>query len=161
MNLTQVGVRELFDYREDGFLIWKISPAQRINIGDVAGTYSKEYASVYIGGNPYKVHRIIFLWHHGYMPHEVDHRDLDTKNNRIGNLREASHSQNMANRRLFKNNSSGYKGVHWHKRTQKWCASIRVDKKLIHLGYYHNPDAAHAAYVKAAQVHRGDFARAA
>jgi hypothetical protein len=57
----------------------------------------------------------------------VDHRDGNGLNNQRFNLRPASPSQNHANAGLWRHNTSGFKGVSWHKRRQKWMAAITVN----------------------------------
>lgn len=63
-----------------------------------------------------------------------------------GNVRWATRLQQVHNRRLFKNNHSGYKGVSWHKRVNKWVAQIRIDGHKKHLGYFETPELAHEVY---------------
>jgi len=67
---------------------------------------------------------------------QPDHRDRNGLNNTRANLRAATNSQNMANRNIQKNNTSGFKGVSWHKRIGKWQSTIRIDGKLRSLGYF-------------------------
>ena len=71
-------------------------------------------------------------------PNEVDHKDGNPLNNQRDNLRPATHIENMRNVKLSVRNTSGCKGVSWNKALQKWKAYIRVNKKLIHLGYFDN-----------------------
>ena len=67
----------------------------------------------------------------------VDHISGDKKDNRISNLRVCSIKENTRNSvRLSKNNTSGYNGVSFHKKTQKWHAYIRVNYKRKNLGTY-------------------------
>jgi hypothetical protein len=160
MELTQTRVRELFDYREDGVLISKVGVHKRA-AGTVVGCDSNGYKLVGIDYKLYKLHRLIFLWHHGYFPGEVDHIDGNPRNNRIENLRAATSQGNKANRGRNKNNSSGYKGVTWDKRREKWVAQIMVNRKHIHLGQFDSAESAHRAYVAAAEKYFGEFARAA
>lgn len=89
----------------------------------------------------------------------VDHWDNDGLNNRRGNLRLADHTQNQGNRRKNRNNSSGYKGVSWHKRVQKWLAKLDYQGKCIHIGVFDTPEEAHEAYKKKAIELWGEFAR--
>lgn len=63
-----------------------------------------------------------------------------------GNVRWATRLQQVHNRRLFKSNRSGYKGVSWHKRVNKWVAQIRIDGHKKHLGYFDTPELAHEVY---------------
>jgi hypothetical protein len=90
--------------------------------------------------------------------HNPDHIDIDGLNNQRNNLREATDNQNKANRTLFKNNTSGYKGVSWNKYNKKWVAYIRVNKKRIHLGYFNDIKDAARAYNEAAIKYFGEFA---
>jgi len=89
----------------------------------------------------------------------VDHADGDGLNNCRNNLRLATHTQNMANKRRPKNNKSGYKGVFWLKSHNKWRAEIARKGKKIFLGYFDTPEEGYEAYIKAAIEHDGEFVR--
>lgn len=89
----------------------------------------------------------------------IDHSNGNTLDNRLSNLRIATNHQNGANRTLNKNNKSGYKGMHWNKNRNKWHGEIRVNGKLIFLGYFDDPKIAHEAYCEAAKKHFGEFWR--
>jgi hypothetical protein len=89
---------------------------------------------------------------------EVDHRDQNTCNNTRANLRLATHGQNMANRRKFKNSSSPYKGVSFHKLTGKWSAKITENRRLRYIGLYADPVEAARAWDREAERIHGDFA---
>lgn len=91
----------------------------------------------------------------------VDHRSCDGLNNRRSNLRVADKSQNQHNKRRPKNNDSGFKGVDFYARDNAWRARIAVGGKRLELGKFDTPELAHAAYVRAAAEHHGDFARGA
>ena len=164
MELTQARVRELFSYREDGSLI-AIERAKGRKFGKPVGCITKTSTNAYlitmIDGKLFKVHRLVYLWHHGHMPEEVDHKDLNGLNNRIENLRPATRQNQNANKPRNRNNTSGYKGVTWDKRREKWVAQIMIDRKHIYLGQFDNAEEAHAAYVKAANENFGEFARSA
>lgn len=81
-------------------------------------------------------------------PQEVDHIEPKaTLDNRKQNLRFASRSQNNANRRLFKNNTSGYRGVSRDK--GKWAAILYKDSKRFMLGRFDDPAEAYEVYRKA------------
>jgi hypothetical protein len=90
---------------------------------------------------------------------EVDHIDRNGLNNRRSNLRIATHAENQQNQGLRVNNTSGFKGVNWHKPMQKWRAYIQANGKLHHLGLYSTPEDAARAYDTAAITLHGDFAR--
>ena len=63
---------------------------------------------------------------------DIDHRDRDKSNDRIENLRVGSHQENMFNKELNSNNTSGHRCVYWYKRDRKWL--VKVAGK--HIGYY-------------------------
>lgn len=87
----------------------------------------------------------------------VDHIDGNGLNNCRDNLRICTNSENVKNRKIQINNTSGYKGVTWHKREQKWRAQIQMNNKQIQLGSFDNPEDAYAAYCEAAEKYHGEF----
>ncbi len=90
----------------------------------------------------------------------VDHIETgNTLDNRRSNLRIATRSQNNCNSRKRRNNSSGYKGVSFHKQSGKWIALIGMDGKDIFLGSYSTPEEAYAVYCEATKKYHGEFAR--
>ena len=89
---------------------------------------------------------------------EVDHINGDSLDNRKSNLRLCTHLENMRNRKLHKNNTTGIRGVHWDKTKDKYRAYIRVASKAIHLGYYINPLEADLVYKQARVHYFGAFA---
>lgn len=105
------------------------------------------YGHVKIDGKMYLTHRLVWLLVHGTWPeHEIDHIDRDPMNNRIENLRPTTPSENCHNQGLRSNNSSGYPGVCFDKRANKYRAEIRVNNKQIFLGYYATAEQAFLAY---------------
>lgn len=155
-------IRELFNYdRGSGLLTWKVSPAQRVKVGDVAGSVRKDgYLTVSIDGRACLVHRVCWVHFYGVpLTNKLDHRDTKRAHNAIDNLREASDFQNNGNVRRRKDNTTGYKGVGRTK--DRWFARIRLRGKLCHLGTFGDPVSAHNAYMAAAEKHFGEFARAA
>lgn len=102
--ITLKEAREHFDYR-DGVLYWKkkLPHATNISIGCKAGSVEPimKYIRIKFKGKCYLRSRLVFLWHHGRWPEpECDHIDKNRQNDKIENLREASHSLNMINRKL-------------------------------------------------------------
>jgi hypothetical protein len=102
-----------------------------------------------------RMHNAIWEHHNGPIPvgRTVDHVGHDTLDNRLSNLRLATNSQQAQNRRLRTDNKSGYRGVHWHKATGKWTASIQVNGKRMHLGLFTDKIEAARAYDAAAAIH--------
>lgn len=90
---------------------------------------------------------------------EVDHINGDRLDNRRSNLRPANDSQQQANRRKNRNNTSGYKGARYHKAAGRWIAEIQVQGQRHHLGLFDTAEEAAAAYQQAAAVHYGEYAR--
>jgi hypothetical protein len=88
---------------------------------------------------------------------DIDHRNGDPLDNRRCNLRVCNRSQNLQNRRKFKNNTSNYKGV--TNCSGRFRARITIDRQQMHLGYYDNAYEAGLAYDAAARLHFGEFAR--
>lgn len=70
----------------------------------------------------------------------ADHINQNGLDNQRSNLRPATYKQNAENQDIRKNNTSGYKGVCWHKRTSKWRAQIGHNRKQIHLGYFNKKE---------------------
>lgn len=92
---------------------------------------------------------MIFLYHNGYLPARVDHKDRDKTNNRIINLRDLTPSDNGINSDVT-TSVHGFKGVTCNpKNSAKYVAQIKQNYRTIYLGSYDTPDAAHAAYLAA------------
>lgn len=90
---------------------------------------------------------------------EVDHIDCNPLNNQRGNLRIATRAENQRNRGRTKNNASGHKGVYWIPLMKRWRAQVRVNGKLIHLGYSDLLESARTAYREGAERYHKEFAR--
>ncbi len=90
---------------------------------------------------------------------DIDHKDLRKLNNQRDNIRDATRSQNLCNQGLCKKNTSGVKGVYWHKRDKKYRASIRFGKKTLWSANFSTLEAARLAREsKLPEIH-GEFAR--
>lgn len=121
--------------------------------------------SVHLGSHKYKsvaLHREIMerVLGRKLLPGEqVDHKDTNPHNNCRENLRLATASQNQCNKGKTARNTSGYKGVVYHKKLAKWQAQIQKDKRSYYLGTFETPEEAYEAYCTAAKQLHGDFAR--
>ena len=100
------------------------------------------YLSVIISKNEvkkyYLIHRLVAITFIENLEQklEVDHIDNNKINNNFTNLRWCSRQENMQNRQIATNNTSGIKGVCWNKRQKKWNAQICFNRQQIHIGSY-------------------------
>jgi hypothetical protein len=162
--ITRNRLMAVLDYDADtGIFLWKRSISRRVRVGERAGAINtKGYRQITIDGVPYVAHRLVWLITYDKWPTEqLDHINGDRDDNRVANLRQASQTQNKANGGAYRNNTSGYRGVSWHKRRKRWIAHIRVGGKRKSLGYFVTPDAAYTAYLAAAKDEFGEFAHRA
>jgi hypothetical protein len=103
------------------------------------------YISININKKNFKLKGHHFAWYCVYGNcdiDEIDHINGITDDNRICNLRNVNHNQNMWN--LTK-----AKGYNWHKKSNKWTAQIQLNKQKIHLGLYTTEQEAKQAYLNA------------
>jgi len=89
---------------------------------------------------------------------QVDHINHNKLDNRKVNLRTVSRQQNRFNLSKYKNNTSGFKGVSWHRNHQHWVARIQVDNRPIAIGSYNDKIQAAKAYDEAAKFYHKEFA---
>lgn len=153
----------LLDYDpETGIFRWKVAASGRVKPGGLAGSKcGNGYRKIRVKGVYYLVHRLAWFYVLGVWPSiRLDHKDTDKANNRFGNLREATVSQNAANKGLSSINTTGFKGIR-ERANNRWRAAIEHQGEEISLGTYGSKEEAHAAYYEAAQQLFGDFARAA
>lgn len=135
-----------------GILIWKVRPishfinaatAKKINAkfsGKIAGSISEGYYKVKIFGRMYPVHRILYYMCHNIIDInlEIDHINHNKQDNSINNLRLVTSLINNNNKQNYNNNTTGIRGIYWHKINKKWQASIGHNKKNIYIGSYNN-----------------------
>ena len=131
----------------------------RLNGDKAGGVNSHGYVQVRTYGTRHKAHRLAWLYVYGEWPKGfIDHINGIRDDNRIANLRIATRKQNMANSKV-RANAITPKGVTMIHDT-RYRARIRVDGKLMHIGYYPTAELAHAAYCEAAQQAFGVYHRA-
>jgi len=160
-SLTAARLRELFHYDpETGVFtrIVKTSPFTRI--GEPAGStgHVSGYVHLKVDRRMYKAHRLAVLYMTGQWPTAcVDHIDMVRSNNRWGNLRQATAAENNRHVHARSNNKSGFKGVCWHKPSQRYMAQTSLNGVHHYLGVYATPEEASAAYQQFAAKHFGEF----
>jgi len=159
--ITQERVKELFHYDADcGGLIWRVTKSATAPQGSFAGSVNqKGHVNVQVDGEMYALHQLVFLYHYGHIPAEIDHINQAKTDNRIENLRACTSSQNKGNIGLLRSNKSGYRGVSFNTRRQKWHAQIKIHGKQTYLGGFDSPEDAARAYNDAAIEHFSEFAR--
>jgi len=114
------------------------------------GLNNEGYVLIKLSGRMFRAHRVAWAIHHGAWPADhLDHINGDRVDNRMVNLREATNRENNKNQKLRCDNTSGVVGVYWDKRSAKWWARIKVDRKSIHLGYFDSIEDAAAARAEA------------
>ena len=160
--LSHSELKQLFRYDPDrGVFVRLVTRSSRGMAGQIAGTITRGYTIIKVDGRRYFAHRLVWLYAHGEWPDQiVDHIDGDPQNNRLSNLRLASPTQSVHNTRKPKTNTSGFKGVSWHKATERWRATLRtMNGRHRHLGYFDDPRDAARLYRAAVLEERGEFAR--
>lgn len=132
-------LREVIDYNQyTGEFFWKISPRNRTLPGDKVGFLNDGgYLVSVIDKQRIRLHIAAWSIYYGEMPKKnIDHINGIRNDNRICNLRLATKSENGQNTATRKDNKTGRKGVHRRKDTNKFSASIAVDKKTLYLGCF-------------------------
>jgi hypothetical protein len=146
----------MFDYDPvTGNLVHKYDVHGGKRAGSIAGSMQPaKYRQVMVNGVKYQVHHLVWVYHRGYSPTQLDHINRNKSDNRIENLRECTSTQNHGNASRQINNTSGYKGVTWHISNKKWMAQI----KGKYLGMFKTAEGAAFAYDNAAIEIFGEFA---
>lgn len=153
--MTQIAPQEIYNlilYEPDtGRLVWKDRPESLFKDARSAKSWNSKYAGKdaftamngngykrgAVGGKLYYAHRVAWFLYHGSWPqYQIDHINGDRKDNRISNLRSVTNHENSKNKRFSDKNTSGFTGVTWFKRDQKWKAQIMHKGKNYHLGYF-------------------------
>ena len=117
---------------------------------------SKGYIVCRVNNKEIKLHRLITNCPEGML---VDHINGNVFDNRKSNLRICNAMQNGMNRKLSIKNTSGYTGVSWNKKSQKWESTIKANRKRLYLGNYENIEDAVKARKEAEKLYFKEFAR--
>ena len=163
-KITQKRLKELLHYdTATGIFTWIVNRAKnKIKAGDVAGSVADNgYVRITVDRQEYCAHTLAFIYMTGEVPEIPDHKNTNKLDNSWENLREATWSQNQANKSKMKNNKSGLKGVIFEASRKKWRADIKdaPNKRQRMIGRYNCPAAASFAYQIEADKAFGEFAR--
>ncbi len=161
MTISQEYLKSILRYEPDtGVFTRLIATTNSVKVGDVAGDITPDgYIRIRVKGRRYSAHRLAFIYMKGAFPDDqVDHINQIKNDNAWENLRACTQSQNQGNAGTRRDNTSGYKGVSWHKRRNKWMAAMKVEGKSIHLGYFEDLNEAARAYNQAALKYFGEYA---
>lgn len=107
--------------------------------------------------------RKVTIWMHRFINETpdgfvTDHRNGDGLDNQRGNLRSATHQENMVNN--SRHVSRNPRGVSWHKSNKCWVAQITVNRKNIYIGRFQSSEEAARAYeTKRAELRPGEIYR--
>jgi len=159
--LTQEKLKQQLLYdAESGYFTWiMVSKNSPVKTGSIAGSYPKSgrYVHIQIDGKKYLAHRLAWLYIHGVFPEkEIDHINCIKQDNRLVNIRIATRSQNMANKKVRKDSKSGIKGI--REFNNKWISIITIKNKRIYLGSFGSKEQASNAYMEHANQLYKEFA---
>lgn len=164
LGLTQERLRSLLSYdQETGEFRWLRPETFKASvlIGTVAGHLhaATGYRRICIGKRLYRANRLAWLYVTGVWPvADVDHINGNRGDDSWCNLRAATNSQNAANCGKRCTNTTGFKGVHFDRKRQKWRASLTVNYKQFFLGHFASAEEASLAYQAASVLAFGQFA---
>lgn len=156
--LTQEKLKTLLHYDPDtGVLIWRAKPSRGIKVGRQAGTPTSEgYLALQINKKKMFAHRAIWFYVYGIWPEqEIDHINRNRADNRFVNLRAATRLENSHNTGKHVTNTSGYKGVTFHRRSKRWQVQLSANNKTFYVGQFTQlTDAVQARAIAEIFLHR-------
>lgn len=154
-------ISEYLNYDPDkGVVIWSKDRGQKVKAGTVAGSVDKRtgYRTIQIGGYKIRASHVAWFFMTGKLPTKIiDHKNRKRDDDRWKNLREATASQNSFNRSIGRNNTTGFKGVSFDKRLNKYRAYIKKNGKKRCLGSFDTAEEASDVYNIAAEEAAREF----
>jgi len=156
-------LKKQLHYNPDtGDFTWLVSNTNSIKIGDIAGCKENgnSYTRIFVNKKSYKAHRLAWFYMTGEWPVTfIDHINGVKYDNKFNNLREATFIENQHNVPKRIDNSTGYKGVSFHKPSLKFAAYAMVNKKRFWLGLFETAKLAALSYENFVKQHHGSFYR--
>ena len=159
VNIIPEFVRDILHYNpKTGSITWK-NREKWLNGKEAGYANEKGYIRIMCRRITMRAHRIAwYLYYEEEPPEQIDHINGCASDNRICNLRLANQDQNLWNRKLSRNNSSGIKGVTFSKACNKWVARVAANKKTYYLGSFRELKEAAIAVSKSRKKLHGEFA---
>ncbi len=158
--LTQERLKEVLKYDpETGLFIWIEKSGTRCEIGAIAGyTNDSGYIVISVDGRKYRAHQLAWLYMTGEFPNsQIDHENRIRDDNRWFNLRVANQTEQNANCKIRKNNTSGYRGVYFDRIKDTWYVQVQKEGICYFGGYHLDIESAAKAQEKLAIELFGEF----
>jgi len=159
-KLTLEEAKTWFRYN-DGKVYWIKSPHRRIQAGSEAGCIKYKHnipiKIITLRGKNYSTARIVFLLHHGYFPKCIIYMDGNKLNDDFHNIR-ASNAAIRNYRSSVVRSNSGYKGIYFEERRNKYSVQLRLNGHCKFIGYYDDIESAKEAYNRASKRIYCEFA---
>ena len=158
--LTHDRLKELLIYRRgSGLFFWRKDHGGHKAGEQAGGARSDGYVRIGIEGRRYYAHRLAWFYVRGeWPPAEIDHRRGAPGRNSFSAIRLADRSQNASNTRKRADNTSGFKGVSFHRASGRWRAEVQARGKRVTVYAGTAKEAAAARRRMACEMH-GEFAR--
>lgn len=151
---------QFFWFDSEGLLYWHPNhQGHEANSVVTTSVNGNGYLHSRLAGQLYEVHRVIWMLHNDCdIPSgmEIDHEDTNKLNNSPRNLRLVTRNQNCHNRNNYKSNTTGVKGVGWHK--GKLRGRIMLNGRQYHIGYFKDLDEASVKMIEARNKLHKEFA---
>ncbi len=137
--ITHERLKEVLHYDpETGHFTWLVTKRNMVS-GNIAGYVNTidGYVKIGIDGKEYRAHRLAFLYMEGCFPeHGMDHTKGIRSDNRWSKIKHSTHSCNLQNQKVRSTNKSGFPGVFFNKKNQKWTSQAKLNGKGISFGLH-------------------------
>lgn len=157
LNITQAELKNKLEYNSEGYLVWINSNKRYLNKKAGYADSQTGYRLINFDKTMHFEHRLIYLYHFGYVLKIIDHINSNRRDNRIENLRESNSFLNSINSKKQQKAKTPYKGV--SKAGNKYRTWINIEGSQIHLGTYFCIEDAAMVYNEIMVEWAGDYAK--